>query len=585
VPEPRPPEPSAKAAAPPWGAAWGWVAVAFAVGFANYPLQVVGTALDHLPGDVIDNRLNNFVLEHGYRWLRGDEPSFWDAPSFYPRANVTALSDAHVGMLPCYAALRAVGASPEGAFQGHFVAATVLNFVAAAWALRRIGFGPAGVAAGAYLFAFSLPVVAQTQHTQLLPRFFAPVAVVFAWEFLRDRRTAKFAAAAAAVAGQVYVSVYLGYFLALVLGAGFLAAVVRFPLAVARTWAAPAGWRAWLAWAAVPVVAAAAVAPLVERHRRASAGGTAAEHIRAGAPLPASWLTPPDTSYFHTSHPWSPVPRFDLPEGEHLMFPGVLPIVAVGIVSVLGFRPTAIGTPRGAAVVAAWAAVALAALVTRFGDVWPYQLLCALPGVGGIRVPGRVCLLLPLLSGIAVAYLLDAMVGAARRFGRGAAALVAAACLAAVFADQRLVPTDGNRAAWYDFRTPTAAVLARQERIAGAVRGDPGVGFVYAFPALAARDDGLRPERELLALQVEAMRATQDLGVPCVNGWTGYAPAGWHFFGNYRELATWVTAANGHPSDRLHGLTVVGEPGEPHAGDAEFEAFMRQTFPPRPAAR
>src|SRR5262245_45773462 len=74
-----PPEPDTSTDhRPPWHpAGWAVVAVAFLVGFANFPLRALGTNFDHLPGDAVDNRLNNYVLEHGYRYLTGHEASFW----------------------------------------------------------------------------------------------------------------------------------------------------------------------------------------------------------------------------------------------------------------------------------------------------------------------------------------------------------------------------------------------------------------------------------------------------------------------------------------------------------------------------
>src|SRR5438045_8764675 len=126
---------------------------------------------------------------------------------FYPAGGMTAPSDAHIGMLPLYAAARACGLSPERAFQAHFLIACVLECAAGVWALRRLGAGAAGVAAGAYVFAFALPVVGRTQHTQLVPRFLVPPAVVFAWEFLRQPRSWRLAAAAGCVAGQMYLTV------------------------------------------------------------------------------------------------------------------------------------------------------------------------------------------------------------------------------------------------------------------------------------------------------------------------------------------------------------------------------------------
>src|SRR5262245_50888143 len=165
VAEPRP-------GAPRWGVAgWAFVVLAFLIGFYNYPLRTVGWNFDHLPGETIDSRLNCAVLDHGYRYLTGKVDHFWDIGSFYPVRGVTAWSDAHIGMVPFYSALRACGLSQERSFQVLFLILFVLNFSAAAWAGWRLGLGPVGSAITGYVFAFGLPVVAQSGHEQLLPRF------------------------------------------------------------------------------------------------------------------------------------------------------------------------------------------------------------------------------------------------------------------------------------------------------------------------------------------------------------------------------------------------------------------------------
>jgi hypothetical protein len=202
-----------------WGVV-GWVIVlsALGVGFWAFPLKTIGPGATHLPGDAADNRLNNYVLEHGHRYLRGLESSFWNAPMFYPTAGTTATSDAHLGMLPLYSALRAGGLSPEEAFQGYFLIPFALNFASAAWAIRRLGFGPTAAAVGAYVFSFSLPLAAQLVHAQLFPRFLVPPALVIGWEHLREPKPWRAWVVVGCVVAQVYISAYIGYLLVLTPG-------------------------------------------------------------------------------------------------------------------------------------------------------------------------------------------------------------------------------------------------------------------------------------------------------------------------------------------------------------------------------
>ena len=240
-----------------WGVAdWAVVVITFALGFCAFPLKIIGFDAEYLPGDPADNRLNNYILEHGYRCLTGQAGPFWDAPMFYPTRRVTLTSDAHLGMLPIYTAFRAGGLTPEEAFQGYFLVPFVLNFVSAVWAIRRLGFGPVAAAVGAYVFSFSLPLAAQLQHVQLFPRFLVPPAVVFAWEYLRHPRTWRLGAVAACLVGEIYLSVYIGYFLALLLAAGCVVTVIQFRRILPWQELLRPGKREWLRRIAVLVGAA-----------------------------------------------------------------------------------------------------------------------------------------------------------------------------------------------------------------------------------------------------------------------------------------------------------------------------------------
>jgi hypothetical protein len=53
--------------------------VCFGIGFYNFPLSLVKTNFSYMPGDLGDARFINFVLEHGYQYLIGNQPSFYDA--------------------------------------------------------------------------------------------------------------------------------------------------------------------------------------------------------------------------------------------------------------------------------------------------------------------------------------------------------------------------------------------------------------------------------------------------------------------------------------------------------------------------
>src|SRR5436190_653622 len=84
-----------------------WPAYLFAAGvgaigllMAHHPMLLSG--LRRVQVDVGDSRLINYLLEHNYRWYRGDpnHAEFWDPPFFYPARNIAAYSDTLLGIAP-----------------------------------------------------------------------------------------------------------------------------------------------------------------------------------------------------------------------------------------------------------------------------------------------------------------------------------------------------------------------------------------------------------------------------------------------------------------------------------------------------
>jgi hypothetical protein len=81
-----------------------------------------------------------------------------------------------------------------------------------------------------------------------------------------------------------------------------------------------------------------------------------------------------------------------------------------------------------------------------------------------------------------------------------------------------------------------------------------------------------------LNLQLDAMTAAQSLGLPTVNGWSGYRPKGCFPFHTYATLFHWLITINGYSLERLGGLLLIG-PALPPANDSERELLQR--FPAR----
>jgi hypothetical protein len=196
------------------------------VGIYLVTLRMMHFDLTAIPGDLADARLNNYFLEHGYKWITGQVSSFWNAPFFYPATQVMAFSDNHLGTLPIYSFFRFLHLDRETSYQLWFLAVFTLNYFCCAWVLRKMSINALGATVGAYVFTFSLPVIAQMGHSQLLPRFMIPFAFYFAWQYLEKRDTKTLALACLAVVIQFYCTIYMGIFLTL----GLMALLIAFNL-------------------------------------------------------------------------------------------------------------------------------------------------------------------------------------------------------------------------------------------------------------------------------------------------------------------------------------------------------------------
>lgn len=203
-----------------------FVFIVYCVGMYLVPLSMMNYDLSRIPGGLGDSRLTNYFLEHGYKWITGQLKSFWDAPFFYPAIRVMSFADNHLGTLPVYSFFRYLNFDRETSYQLWFFTLFTLNYFCCLWALRKLRVNVLGAAAGAFVFAFSLPIIAQLNcgHTQLLPMFTIPPAYYFAWQYLEKQETKMFALTCLAVVIQFYCSMYIGFFLIV----GLLAFLIAF---------------------------------------------------------------------------------------------------------------------------------------------------------------------------------------------------------------------------------------------------------------------------------------------------------------------------------------------------------------------
>ncbi|WP_063725005.1 hypothetical protein [Cystobacter fuscus] len=514
-------------ASSPWNSPllWGLVGWVLALLLAHHAVWLSGLRLTQ--GDEGDARFVHYVLEHGFRYLRGDAPHarFWDAPFFHPAPNTIAYSDPLLGVLPLYAAWRAVGLPPDTAFQFWVFTVTSLNFLAALWLLRR-GFGASASAAmvGAVLFAAGASRIHQANHPQLLPQFYSVLAVGALLALTRPETSRRAGAAWGALlvgscVAQLYAGFYWGWFLGFFLALTGLVAL-GFPDTRARLWR---GLRVHgpvlVLWGVVGMVA---LLPIVQHSLAAMREVGARSFLEAEGMVPrfASWFHMGDSSWLYG---WmgrlTPFARLPV-EGEHRVGVGVLTLVLAG---------AGLWRARDRAAARLLLAVVLVTvlLATRYrGGVTPWWLVFhGVPGASAIRAVCRmgVWLLLPASVGLAL------FLSRLSREGRAWwAAVLGGVCLL----------EQGVSGSTFD----AAAARADVQRLAARV--GPGCQSFFYGPA--------EEHAPSWKYQIDAMWAALERGVPTVNGYSGNVPPGWALEPVFRAdaaLLAWARARGLEVSD------------------------------------
>lgn len=470
------------------------------------------SGFDLMQADPGDTRFNNYMLEHGFRWISGNpsHSSFWDLPIFYPAKNTAAYSDILLGAAPPYWLFRAIGLLPDTAFQMWMIAMGILNFSVAYLTMRKaVGLSALASAGGAYLFAFAALRANQMSHQQLLPQFFSMLAVYCLIRIVRNERFGEaggpwetpglIALFLASVVFQLYAGFYLGYFLCLGLSTWVATALL---FREGRATIVAIGQRHAVA---IALAFAVSLVPLswMGYHYFQCKKHVGARHwseVRDMVPRGESWLNmgPHSRLYGWTrkyvSFSWVPM------EGEHRLGLGLLTLALTAI----GLFRMARGT---------WGLIALiAALVlglVAFRYLWsimPWWIVFKIvPGAEAIRAVTRISLLLLIAFGFGLAFFLDSIRN--RKIALGLLVLV---CL------EQAVTTPS-----YDKQVIRSEVA----RLASQIPAD-SKGFYYTpcfIPNGTARGWDQWPFKS----HIDAMWAGLVAEVPTVNGYSGNMPPGW----------------------------------------------------------
>jgi len=193
-----------------------------------HPTLLSGFAL--MQAGQIDSRLNNFVLEHTYRWLlRWPNHQDLFAPDLLPSTGLMfGFTDLLLGLAPCFWIWRFVGFDPETSYQLWMMTLASMNFLACFLLLRRfLSVGVVEAAFGSLIFAFNTAQFSRLLHQQLVPQFYVLIAIMALFVVFRTGTSRRLRCSAVFVfflswVVQFYSSFYSFFLLGLPFGAVLL---------------------------------------------------------------------------------------------------------------------------------------------------------------------------------------------------------------------------------------------------------------------------------------------------------------------------------------------------------------------------
>jgi hypothetical protein len=465
-----------------------------------YPTLFSGfTRMQPEAGDIL---LNNYFLEHSYRWATDADYPFdlWSPGFFYPTPYTLTYSETLLGTAPIYWLLR-YWFSETVACQLWVLITYALNFVSMAIVLRWFCVNTLLTAAGAYAFAFGLIRADHLTHQHLMVQYFSPFAIWYAWEFLREPSARRWSTSIGLCTMQVLASLHLGWFLGLGMVIFACYGLIVAPGNRGRVWQF---MRSRPMATIVPLLVAGVVVGLYARNFYRGTPGTRAYWEAAYfCPRPDCWFTATSGSLWadHLTL------RDPAEVTEKAVFQGFAIYFVFALAGWHAWRHQFPG--RGLTLAGIGAGALLALLATNWGGqatLW-YFVFRLVPGADAFRAVGRIAFVVYLFGLVGSLVGFQALI--TERLKRPKAQSIAFAVIAALVMIEQVRPFPES----FDKRE---LFLNRAESLV------PHLAEVDA--AYVMYDDSMPNYRH----EIAAMWAGQWAKVPVINGFSGTQPRG-HF--------------------------------------------------------
>ncbi|HVA73829.1 MAG TPA: hypothetical protein VNF71_04635 [Acidimicrobiales bacterium] len=535
-----------------------WVA-----GAAMFFRQQLGSGFDKMMGNDGDARLAIYICEHWFGVMHGR--SSWLSPHFFhPVKGLLGWSDTFLLYEVFYAPFRELGCDPFLAMQLTIVALSLVGFVSFVCLVRVALGAPRLIAlAGALVFTFANDLFLHAGSFQFSGIYFVPLvlllgALAFRSRSARPTRSLLLGGSCGLLAALLFLSTYyISWFAAL---AGAVALVVLVVCGRGRRTVRAAG-ESLRALVGAGVGFALGIVPFLIVY-----WPTRGHHLTYAQIIGYGGRMRDVVNVGGGNLVWSRLlQHFDpsmvvASEVSYAVTPFVMLLVVAGGLAGLRLLVTrsAAGEARAVtAVVLAVTAVVLCVLPLRTRFATPWAFIWHLPGATPIRAIDRLELVTSLVAALVIvasATEVAAKVRTAKLRGARHTALLRVAVTAVLaFA----VIEQVNTTPVSQVNRPQQVALLRWVR-------SPGPRCRSFYVTDASRANG-----PFFEYQIDAMLISQELGIPTLNGYTAYNPAGWNLenpgdpaYPMY--VASWV-AANGI-GDGVCGLdlgTMKWSPGLP----------------------
>lgn len=480
-------------------------AILLTIGLWLQPISIFSSDHSRFPGDFGDARFNLYILEHGYQWMSGELPQYWDAPFMYPHKNVIALSDNLLGTVPIYATFRALGCSRESAYQWWFVSMFALNFLCCCYAIYKWSGNLILSSCAAYIFAFSIIFIAQSNHVQIFPRFMIPLVLYWTWKYLHHQNLRYFLYAMLGCVFQLYCGMYLGvllFYTLILFTAAYLFVYRDFTFIQRLRNPRTLSWH--LALIASTVVL---LLPLMLPYRSISSELVPLSYpdVQNSLPTIRSYLFTSDTAltwHMLSTHGISTIPEW----WNQCLFPGLVPLLSVLLIPILLLFKTPNFAERKTLIFILVVIVLSISFSTRVGEFSFYKYVFGLPGLSSIRAVYRILtseLMLFMIAFVTVFQCLNRIY----KWGKW----VVYALPVLVVLDNLISP---SKVSTYDMNASRTQIDSIRQLITDQYDGKhQAIAFIPYSDCSDQRD-----------MNINVMLAAQELHIPCVNAYTGYLP-------------------------------------------------------------